>query len=50
VLDTGATNHMTGCRESLASLDETMHGAVRFGDGPMVEIHGIGAVTIAGKK
>jgi hypothetical protein len=24
VLDTGATNHMTRCRESLASLDETV--------------------------
>lgn len=50
VLDTGATNHMTGCRESLASLDESMRGVVRFGDGSMVEIHGIGAVTIVGKN
>ena len=50
VLDTGATNHMTACRESLASLDETIKGAVRFGDGSKVEICGIGAVTIAGKN
>ena len=50
VLDTGATNHMTGCRESLASLDESVRGAVRFGDGSRVEICGIGAVTIAGKN
>jgi len=50
VLDTGATNHMTGCRESLASLDDSVRGAVRFGDGSRVEICGIGAVTIAGKN
>lgn len=50
VLDTGATNHMTGCRESLASLDETVKGVVRFGDGSKVDICGMGAVTIAGKN
>ena len=50
VLDTGATNHMTGCRSSLADLDETIQGAVRFGDGSTVKIQGVGAVTIAGKN
>jgi hypothetical protein len=50
VLDTGATNHMTGCREALASLDESVKGAVQFGDGSMVVICGVGAVTIAGKN
>jgi hypothetical protein len=41
---------MTGCRESLVSLDETVKGAVWFGDGSKVEISRIGAVTIAGKN
>lgn len=50
VLDTGATNHMTGRREAMATLDEMVQGAVKFGDGSTVEIHGIGAVTIAGKN
>ena len=50
ILDTGATNHMTGYRESLATLDESVRGAVRFGDGSKVEIRRIGAVTIAGKN
>ncbi|XP_066341937.1 uncharacterized protein [Miscanthus floridulus] len=50
ILDTGATNHMTGCWKALTSLDESVRGAVRFGDGSMVEIQGIGAVTIAGKN
>jgi len=50
ILDTGATNHMTGNRDALASLDESVHGAVRFGDGSTVQIQGIGVVTIAGKN
>lgn len=50
VLDTAATNHMTGCRASLATLDETVRGAVCFRGGSTVEIYGIDAVTIAGKN
>lgn len=50
VLDTGATNHITRCKESLTSLDETVKGAVRFGDGSKVEICGIRVVTIAEKN
>ena len=50
VLDTGATNHMTGCRSSLANLDESVRGVVKFGDGSTVEICGVGAVTMAGKN
>jgi hypothetical protein len=50
VLDTGATNHMTGCRALLETFDETVCGAVCFGDGSMVEICGIGAMTIAGRN
>jgi hypothetical protein len=49
ILDTGATDHMTGCRETLVTLDESVHGAVRFGDGSTVEIQGMGAVAITGK-
>ena len=45
VLDTGATTHMTGCRDALATLDESVRGAVRFGDGSTVAIQGIGAVA-----
>ena len=49
ILDTGATNHMTGCREALVSLDKFVRGAVRFGDGSTVEIQGVGAVALTGK-
>jgi transposase InsO family protein len=50
ILDMGATNHMTGSREALTSLDETVRGAVRFGDGSKVEIRGLGAVMVSGKN
>ena len=50
LLDTGATNHMTGNRSILVSLDESVRGSVCFGDESMVEICGIGAVTITGKN
>jgi hypothetical protein len=33
VLDTGASNHMTGTRTALTQLDEGVQGTVRFGDG-----------------
>ncbi|WVZ50199.1 hypothetical protein U9M48_001476 [Paspalum notatum var. saurae] len=46
-LDTGATNHMTGCRSALTSLDESVKGAVRFGDGSTVDICGLGVLTVA---
>jgi hypothetical protein len=41
---------MTGSREALTSLDETVRGAVRFGDGSKVEIRGLGAVMVSGKN
>lgn len=50
ILDTGVTNHMTGCRSSLTSLDESVRGAMRFGDGSTVEICRVGAVTMAGRN
>jgi hypothetical protein len=49
VLDTGASNHMTGRREALVSLDTTVRGTVRFGDGSLVEIEGIGSVMLQTK-
>lgn len=46
VLDTGASNHMTGTRSSLTQLDETVQGTVRFGDGSRVDIKGIGSMVM----
>jgi hypothetical protein len=50
VLDTGASNHMTGCREVLASLDMSVGGTVCFGDGSLVEIKGLGSVMLQTKN
>jgi hypothetical protein len=35
-LDSGASNHMTGCRATFSELDEKHAGSVRFGDGSQV--------------
>jgi hypothetical protein len=50
VLDTGASNHMTGTRSALSYLDDGVRGSVRFGDGSCVEIRGIGSVVIEGRQ
>jgi len=49
VLDTGASNHMTGTRSALTQLDEGVRGTVRFGDGSQVQIHGLGSVVVEGR-
>lgn len=48
VLDTGASNHMTGTMSALTQQNEEVRGTVRFGDGSRVEIQGIGSVVIQG--
>jgi hypothetical protein len=45
-LDTGASNHMTGCIEKFAEIDTTIRGSVKFGDGLAVDIHGRGLVLL----
>lgn len=49
VLDTGASNHMTGNRSALTHLDNSVRGTVRFGDGSYVEIHGLGSMVMQGR-
>jgi transposase InsO family protein len=39
-LDSGAINHMMGCRAAFSELDEKHAGSVRFGDGSWVQIRG----------
>jgi len=46
VLDTGASNHMTGTRSVLTQLDESVQGTVRFGDGSRVNIEGVGSMVM----
>jgi len=50
ILDTGASNHMTGARSAFASLDTGITGSVRFGDGSTARIEGSGTVLLSCKN
>jgi hypothetical protein len=50
VLDTGATNHMTGSCNVFAELDSGLTGTVKFGDGSLVDIQGKGTVLFSCKS
>jgi hypothetical protein len=50
VLDTGASNHMTGIRSALSQLNDTVTGSVSFGDGSTVKICGLGSVVLQAKQ
>jgi hypothetical protein len=44
VLNTRATNHMTGCKSAFSNLNHNVHKTFRFGDGSVVQIEGLGMV------
>jgi hypothetical protein len=50
VLDTGATNHMSGCRAALTKIDTTMLGTMCFGDDSMARIEGRGTIMFVCKN
>jgi hypothetical protein len=50
IVDTGATNHMTGSRVAFISLDTRVRGTVRFRDDSAAEIEGRGIVKFIYKK
>ncbi|CAO2175939.1 unnamed protein product [Urochloa humidicola] len=50
VLDTGATNHMTGSRAAFVDLDSGISGTVRFGSGSVITIEGCGTVVLTCKN
>ena len=43
-LDSGASNHMTGSKDSFSELDGDVTGTVKFGDGSRVAIQGRGTI------
>ena len=49
VLDTGATNYMTGAKSVFSELDSGIRGTVKFGDGSVVEIEGHDTILFVGK-
>jgi hypothetical protein len=50
VLDTRATNHMSGCRAAFMKIDTTMLGTVHFGDDSVERIEGRGTVVFVCKN
>jgi hypothetical protein len=50
VLDTGATNHMTGFRDTFSDLDTGIVGTVCFGDGSVIRIEGRGTILFSCKN
>jgi hypothetical protein len=50
VLDTGATNHMSGCRVVFTKIDTAVLGTVRFGDDSVARIEGRGTVMFMCKN
>ena len=49
VLDTGATNHMTGSKSVFCELDSGIRGMVKFSDGSVVEIEGHDTILFVDK-
>jgi hypothetical protein len=50
ILDTGASNHMTGSRAAFSDLDTAVTGSVRFGDGSVARIEGRGTILFSVKN
>ena len=50
ILDTGASNHMSGAWSAFASLDTGITGSVKFGDGSTARIEGSGTVLLSCKN
>jgi hypothetical protein len=50
VLDTGATNHISGCRAAFTKIDTVVLGIVHFGDDSVARIEGRGTVMFVCKN
>jgi hypothetical protein len=50
VLDTGATNHMSGCRVAFMKIDTMVLDTVRFGDDSVARIEGCGTIVFVCKN
>lgn len=50
IVDSGASNHMTGCRTAFSDIDTGITGNVQLGDGSVVRIEGRGTVLFSCKN
>jgi hypothetical protein len=48
VLDSGATNHMTGSRSVFSELDSEIRGSVKFVNGTIIDVEGWGTILFIG--
>jgi hypothetical protein len=48
-LDSGAMNHMSGCRGAIIDIEMTIRGTFKFGDGSEVAIEGSNTVLFEAK-
>jgi hypothetical protein len=48
-LDSGATNHMFGCRRAFINIDTSIRDTVKFSDGSEVAIEGSSTLLFEGK-
>jgi hypothetical protein len=49
ILDTRATNHMSGARSAFTEINFGVRGSVKFSDGSIVEIEGLGTILFLRK-
>lgn len=49
-VDTGCSNHMSGCKSSFSYLNEDFHSTVSFGDCSSIKVMGKGDVKIKTKN
>ena len=49
-MDTGYSNHMSGCKSSFSYLNEDFHSTVSFGDCSSIKVMGKGDVRIKTKN
>jgi hypothetical protein len=49
-MDNGASNHMTGDLHKFRTIDKSVSGKVRFGDGSTVDIQGKGSILFEGSS
>jgi hypothetical protein len=50
ILDTGATNHMSGARSVFSEINFRVHGSVKFSDGSIVDIEGRNTILFLNKS
>lgn len=46
LIDSGCSNHMSGNKDLFHSLEDVAHQTVRLGDGKVLDVAGVGSVSL----